>query len=61
MGEVFEKLGLLYLDVADFNSAIAHLENALKIFINQKESDDYERIRAKIEVVYGKIRSTVDQ
>ena len=61
VGEVFEKLGLLYLDVADFNSAIAHLENALKIFINQKDSDDYERIRAKIEVIYGKIRSTIDQ
>jgi len=24
------------------------MENALKIYINQKESDDYERIRSKI-------------
>lgn len=61
VGEVYEKLGLLYLDVMDFNSAIQHLENALKIYINQKESDDYERIRAKIEIIYGKIKATVDQ
>lgn len=54
-------MGLLYLDTLDFNSAVAHLESALKIFINQKESDDYERIRQKIEVVYARIRTAVDQ
>ena len=48
VGEVYERLGLLYLDAMDFNNAIGHLENALKIYINQKESDDYERIRSKI-------------
>jgi tetratricopeptide (TPR) repeat protein len=61
VGEVYEKLGLLYLDIQDFNNAIANLENALKIFINQKESDDYERIREKIEIIYNKIKLTVDQ
>lgn len=39
---------MLYLDVPDYNNAILHLENALKIFINQKESDDYDRIKMKI-------------
>jgi hypothetical protein len=58
---VFERLGLLYLDILDFNAAVTHLESALKIFINQKESDDYERIRQKIEVVYARIRTAVDQ
>jgi hypothetical protein len=37
------------------------LENALKIYINQKESDDYDRIRSKIDVIYARIKQTVDQ
>ena len=61
VGEVYERLGLLYLDIQDFNAAIAQLEGALKIFINQKESDDYERIRQKIEVVHARIKASLDQ
>ena len=38
VGQVYEKLGMLYLDIPDFNNSIINLENALKIFINQKES-----------------------
>ena len=61
VGEVYEKLGLLYLDISDYNNSIANLENALKIYINQKESDDYDRIRSKIDVIYARIKQTVDQ
>lgn len=60
VGEVFEKLGMLYLDVPDFNSAIIHLENALKIYINQKESEDYDRLRAKIEIIYQKMGKVIE-
>lgn len=58
---MYEKLGLLYLDIQDFNNAIFNLENALKIFINQKESEDYERIKNKIEIIYERIKSIVDE
>ena len=58
---MYEKLGLLYLDVLDFNNAILNLESALKIFINQKESDDYDRIKKKIQLIYDKIKNSVDQ
>ncbi len=58
---MYEKLGLLYLDISDYNNSIANLENALKIYINQKESDDYDRIRSKIDVIYARIKQTVDQ
>lgn len=47
---------MLYLDVPDYNNAISNLENALKIYINQKESEDYERLKAKIEILYAKMR-----
>lgn len=51
---------MLYLDVPDFNSAIIHLENALKIYINQKESEDYDRLRAKIEIIYQKMDKVIE-
>lgn len=56
VGETYEKLGMLYLDIPDYNNAIIYLQNALKIYINQKESDDYERLKAKVEILYAKIK-----
>ena len=46
----------MYLDVPDFNNSISNLEMALKIFINQKESEDYIRIKNKIEVIYARMK-----
>ena len=54
---MYEKLGMLYIDISDFNSAIQNMENALKIYINQKENEDYQRIRGKIHTVYVCIKA----
>ncbi len=60
VGQVLQKLGLLYMDLKDFDKTIFYLQSALKIYVNQKDSDDYQRLRLKIDLIHAKVKIVIE-
>ena len=49
------------MDIIDFDNAILNMENALKIYMTQKESDEYKRVKEKITIIYNEVKKQTEK